>query len=128
MVSPDAPDPAARAVATTGGLDVVDNDGAGRYEAWVDGKRAGVLEYRRRTGSLVLDHTEVSPAFEGRGVGSRLVRAALDDIRARGLELEPRCEFVTAYLERHPADRDLVRTRGTTRADGAAPEPDGSAS
>src|SRR5439155_23952305 len=48
------------------------------------------------------------PAFEGRGLGTRLIAGALDDIRARGLELIPTCPFVRAYLRRHPEQRDLV--------------------
>lgn len=57
---------------------------------------------------IVLVHTEVAPAVEGRGVGSRLVSAALDDIRARGLRLVPICPFVRAYLGRHPEHGDLL--------------------
>ena len=57
---------------------------------------------------IVLVHTEVAPAVEGRGVGSRLVSAALDDIRARGLRLVPICPFVRAYLGRHPEYADLL--------------------
>jgi predicted GNAT family acetyltransferase len=44
-------------------------------------------------------------------MGSRLVRGALDDIRGRGLKLVPRCEFVRAYLARHPEESDLVVPR-----------------
>jgi hypothetical protein len=42
------------------------------------------------------------------GVGSRLVRGALDDIRSRGLRVAPVCPFVADYLRRHPEQRDLV--------------------
>ncbi len=57
---------------------------------------------------IVLVHTEVAPTEEGQGTGSRLVRDALDDIRARGLRVAPVCPFVAAYLRRHPEQRDLV--------------------
>jgi uncharacterized protein len=57
---------------------------------------------------IVLVHTEVVPAVEGRGVASRLVSAALDDIRARGLRVVPICPFVRHYLGRHPEYGDLL--------------------
>jgi uncharacterized protein len=57
---------------------------------------------------VVLIHTEVEPAFEGQGLGARLVAGALEDLRARGLKLVPQCPFVRAYLRRHPDQADLV--------------------
>jgi predicted GNAT family acetyltransferase len=79
-----------------------------RYEALRDGELVGLIRYRVEAGTVVLVHTEVDEAVEGTGVGSRLVRGALDDIRARGLRLVPLCPFVSAYLRRHPEYADLV--------------------
>ena len=87
---------------------VVDNAAERRYELWVGDERAGVIEYGTRPGVIELIHTEIDPAFEGRGLGSRLIAGALDDIRARGLGLIPTCPFVRAYLRRHPEQRNLV--------------------
>ena len=66
---------------------------------------AGFLDYQETSELVVLTHTEVAPAFEGRGVGSVLARAALDDIRARGLKALVVCPFVIGWLRRH---RDYV--------------------
>ena len=41
-------------------------------------------------------------------VGETARRAALDDIRARGLVVVPLCPFVARYVERHPEYDDLV--------------------
>ena len=87
---------------------LVDDAAEHRYELWVGDERAGVIEYGIRPGVVELIHTEIDPAFEGRGLGTRLIAGALDDIRARGLELIPTCPFVRAYLRRHPEQRDLV--------------------
>jgi uncharacterized protein len=57
---------------------------------------------------VVLIHTDIDPAFEGHGLGSRIVAGALDDIRARGLSVVPSCSFVRSYLRRHPEYADLV--------------------
>lgn len=78
------------------------------YEITVDGVRAGVAEYRRRADRVVFTHTEVDPSFEGKGVGSALAKAALDDVRARGLKAVPLCPFIRAWIDRHPDYEDLV--------------------
>lgn len=87
---------------------VVDEPSRQRYEAKLGEQVVGFTEYRSVLGRLILFHTEVDPSVEGRGVGSRLAAATLDDIRARGLKVTVKCPFVAAYLERHPEYRDLL--------------------
>lgn len=89
-------------------VEVHDAQGAERYEARVDGVLAGFAEYRRRDGRTVFTHTEVDDAFEGRGVGGALARAALDDVRRRGERAVPVCPFIADWIERHPDYDDLV--------------------
>jgi predicted GNAT family acetyltransferase len=83
-----------------------------RFEAHVAGVLAGVLTYVRKRGRIALIHTEVLPAFEGRGVASGLVRGALDDARRLGLQVIATCPYVQSYLARHPEDDDIVVGRG----------------
>ncbi len=73
-----------------------------RYEAHLNGELAGILEYTVKRGRIALIHTEVLPVHEGRGVGSALVRFALDDARRRGLRVIAICPYVQDYLTRHP--------------------------
>ena len=91
-----------------GDVTVRDNRAELRYEALADGELIGSIRYRTEPGLVVLVHTEVAPAAEGAGVGSRLIRAALDDLRARSLHVVPLCPFVAAYIQRHPDYADLV--------------------
>lgn len=86
---------------------VADHASKHRYELTLDGSVAGTLFYQDRDGQRILVHTEVDPGHEGEGLGSTLVRSALDDIRARGLKLVVVCPFVRKYLERHPEQKDL---------------------
>ena len=51
-------------------------------------------------------------ALSGQGVGSKLVRGVLDALRAEGAKVVPRCEFVAAFVERHPEYRDLLADEG----------------
>ena len=89
-------------------VEVVDAPDQSRYQALVDGKVAGFAAYRLRGERLVLTHTEVDPAYEGRGVGSALAREALEDIRRRGVVAVVQCPFISAYLRRHPEFADLT--------------------
>lgn len=84
------------------------DDGTGQYTVTVDGSPAGELTFHTADGSRVLDHTGVRDAYEGRGLAGKLVRRALDDARSEGITIVPRCPYVRSYLERHPADLDLV--------------------
>lgn len=88
-------------------LRIVDVPAAQRYEARFGDAVVGFSEYRRVRDRVIFLHTEVDPAFEGRGFGGRLAAGALDDIRARGLAFTAKCPFISAYLERHREYEDL---------------------
>ena len=79
-----------------------------RFEAVVDGRVAGFVTYRREGDALALLHTEVDDAYEGKGVGSALVKEVLAVARERGVGVLPYCPFVNAYLKRHRELVDLV--------------------
>ncbi len=61
-------------------------------------------------GDLELVHTEVEPGEEGQGIGTQLVREALDGLRASGRGVMPLCSFVQAFIRENPAYQDMVRT------------------
>lgn len=87
--------------------EVRNNESAHRYELEVDGQMA-IAEYRLRPGRISFTHTKVPDALEGRGIGTRLVKAALDDARAKGLKVVPICPFVKHYIDTHPEEQDLL--------------------
>jgi predicted GNAT family acetyltransferase len=96
-------------------LTVKDDPTELRYEALREGELVAEIRYLTEPGVVVLVHTEVNPSEEGSGLGSLLVRAALDDIRERGLHVVPVCPFVAAYIRRHPEYADLVIRNPVTR-------------
>lgn len=85
-----------------------DNRTENRFEMNAGGDIA-VAYYRREPGVMTFTHTEVPMALQGRGIGSRLVRGALEAARTEGLKVVPRCSFVSEYIARHPEFADLVR-------------------
>jgi uncharacterized protein len=87
---------------------VADRPDRHRYEIELDGQPAGLLSYRLVDDVITHRHTEIDPSVGGRGLGSVLVRFALDDARARGLSVIPQCPFVAHFIVRHPEYEDLV--------------------
>ena len=81
---------------------------ADRYEIRDGDRLLGLAAYQRRGDEVVFTHTEIDPEAEGSGLGGKLVRAALDDVRAKGGRVEPRCSFVRGWIDRHPEYGDLV--------------------
>jgi hypothetical protein len=79
-----------------------------RFEIAVGGAVLGFAEYRRRPGVISFTHTEIDPARTGEGLGTLLVKAALDAARADGLTVLPYCPFVQGFIDRHREYLDLV--------------------
>jgi uncharacterized protein len=91
-------------------VEVRDNPGKHRFEAYVGDQLAGFTAYDLTDGGITILHTEVDDAFEGQGIGSSLTRQVLDLLRADGeLEVTVLCPFVNAWLRRHPDYQELVR-------------------
>jgi predicted GNAT family acetyltransferase len=79
-----------------------------RFEIYDGDALAGFTQYRMNGDLMAFMHTEIDPAFEGRGLASELIRFALEDARARGLEVLPFCPFVNGYIQRHAEWADVI--------------------
>jgi hypothetical protein len=84
-----------------------DNTALSRFELDVEGHVA-FANYRPTEGAIAITHTEVPLALREHGIGSRLVREVLEEVRARGLKVKAYCGFVRAYLAQHPEFNDLL--------------------
>lgn len=89
-------------------IEVVDHPEAERYEVKVNGVVAGRAEYVRGPGQISFTHTEVDPAYGGRGLAGKLAQQALDDAKASGLEVLPFCPYFRSFIEKHPDYAGLV--------------------
>ena len=81
---------------------------AERFEAHADGELVGFIQYIPSPGKIIAAHTEVFPEHEGKGIGSQLVEEMVAQLRADGRQLQPRCSYVAAWLQRHPDETDVV--------------------
>jgi predicted GNAT family acetyltransferase len=88
--------------------DVVNNKAHDRYELATDGHIAATY-YKLADGVISFMHTEVPPELGGKGVGSRLIKGALDQARADGLKVIAQCPFVKAYIGKNPDYADLLK-------------------
>ncbi len=86
---------------------VRNNKAENRFELEADGEMAYAY-YRTSDGVMTFLHTEVPPEISGQGIGSTLVKGALEQARAQGLKIASRCSFVSAYLGKHPEFHDLI--------------------
>ena len=87
---------------------VHDNPEQQRFEMDTPGGPA-FARYRRDGATLMILHTEVPRALEGRGLGSQLVQGMLDLVRSRGEKVVPLCGFVRRFIALNPGYADLVK-------------------
>lgn len=87
--------------------EIIHNQSANRFETSID-NQTGYISYQERGDALVYDHTIVPQALGGRGIGSALVKQALDYARENDKKVVPQCSFVSAYISKHPEYQDLL--------------------
>ncbi len=88
--------------------EIIDNKARHRFELEVDGHIAATY-YSIADGVITFIHTEVPPELGGKGVGSKLIRGALDQVRSACLKVIAQCPFVKAFIEKHPDYADLLK-------------------
>ena len=86
---------------------LINNEARKQYEVHTD-EAVLRIEYILAQDRIFLTHTEVPKSMEGKGLGSAIVKLALEDIEQKGLTLVPLCPFVALYLKRHPEWKRLV--------------------
>lgn len=89
-----------------------------RYEAErcrtvaLDGdQEIGYACYSPEGEQWVMDHTEVLPAYGGRGIAGDLVDLLVDQARTAGKKIVPACSYVAARFERTPEEYEDVWQR-----------------
>ena len=89
--------------------DIVNNRAQHRFELTVDGHLAAAY-YKTDGNVITFEHTEVPPELGGKGIGSKLVQGALDQIRAEGTRIAVECPFGKGWIAKHPEYNDLLKS------------------
>ena len=89
-------------------LTVLDNPERHRFEVDLGDGMFAIAEYTLPAGKLMFTHTEVPEAHEGKGIGTMLIRFALDAARERGLKVIPICPFFAVYMQKNADTHDLL--------------------
>jgi predicted GNAT family acetyltransferase len=93
---------------TAASLTVRDNPDRRRFEIDLGDGSFAIAEYTLPAGKIMFTHTEVPEAHEGKGIGTALIRFALDFARERGLKVIPICPFFAAYMQKNADVQDLL--------------------
>lgn len=87
----------------------IQNGGGGFFYAEKDGREKGKMSYFIGDNNvIVIDHTNVDPSSQGEGVGTKLVKAAVDYAHAESQVLKATCPFARAILDKHPEWREMA--------------------
>jgi predicted GNAT family acetyltransferase len=85
------------------------NEKNGNFEAFIDGKRAGLMTYTwAGEERFIIDHTEVEEAYNVKGVGKEMLLAAVDFARKNGKTIIPLCPFAKATFQKHEELQDVL--------------------
>lgn len=57
----------------------------------------------------IIDHTGVSDAARGRGVGQVMVKTFVEYAREHGKKILPLCPFAKAQFEKNPSYQDVLK-------------------
>jgi len=87
--------------------EVINNTAHHRYELTIEGHLAATY-YAIAGNVITFIHTEVPPELGGKGIGSRLIKGALDQVRADGMKVIAQCPFVKAFIEKNAAYQNLL--------------------
>jgi uncharacterized protein len=80
----------------------------GKYTIAVDGKTVGLADFADRDNQRVFYHTEIDPAYGGRGLATILIEEALNEARGEGKRIVPVCSMVGTVLKKHPEFDDIT--------------------
>ena len=82
-------------------ISIVKKEELNRFEIYSDGELAGFVEFKVANQKISYTHTEIDPRFSGQGLGSQLIKEALDEANKQNLEVAPYCSFVSAYIKKN---------------------------
>lgn len=81
----------------------------GSFTAVDNSREAGLMTYTwAGKEKMIIDHTEVNPEFSGRGVGKKMVLAAVEFARQQNIKILPLCPFAKSVFRKDKALHDVL--------------------
>lgn len=75
-----------------------------------EGVLAGKMTYSiASTDFIIIDHTEVEPAFNGKGVGKELLYKIVEMAREKNIKILPLCPFANAMFKKLTDIQDVLK-------------------
>ena len=94
-------------------ISLLKNEELNRFEIYSDGELAGFADFKIENQMISYTHKEIDPRFGGKGLGSQLIKEALDEALEQNLEVAPYCSFVSTYIKKNSEKYlDLVPKSG----------------
>lgn len=87
----------------------INHNGRGSFKAFENNEEVGTLDYTMdEKNTMLLNHTEVSPAYEGKGIAKKLVMESVEYVRENGLKILPRCPYAVKLFEKSAEIQDVL--------------------
>ena len=82
-------------------ISLLKNKELNRFEIYSDGELAGFADFKIKNQMISYTHTKIDPRFGSKGLGSQLIKDALDKALEQNLEVAPYCSFVSTYIKKN---------------------------
>ncbi len=74
-----------------------------------DGKKGAEMVYvNSGDKKLIIEHTDVEPSLQGKGIGKQLLGKLLDYVRSNKIKVLPLCPFAKATFKKKPEWQDVL--------------------
>ncbi len=88
-----------------------ESDSKGYALAKEDDKRAGMMTYSVAGPELIIiDHTEVEPAYNGKGVGKQMLYKIVAMAREKDVKIIPLCPFAAMMFKKSEDIKDVLKS------------------
>lgn len=73
-----------------------------------EGREVGYAAFSSSSNFWIIDHTEVDDAYNGQGIGKKLVDKVAEEARKEGKKLMATCPFALAMFKKYPEEYEDV--------------------
>jgi hypothetical protein len=74
-------------------------------------KRVGMMTYSIAGAELIIiDHTDVEPAYNGKGVGQQMLYKIVEMAREKNIRIIPLCPFARAMFNKFEDIKDVLKS------------------